>query len=104
MYNFTCVFASTSCAKEVLIIIAKIKKIQFTTWARVSLILTHFIKEISNLTYVFTKDLIRFKKCSGNLSRLYQGQKLTLRRLMSYIYGAPILDVSGSHTTTQHSR
>ena len=33
-------------------------------------------------------------------------QSLTLRRLMSYIYiyGAPILDVSRSHTTTQHSR
>jgi len=31
-------------------------------------------------------------------------QTLTLRRLMSYIYGAPILDVSRSHTTTQHSR
>jgi hypothetical protein len=29
---------------------------------------------------------------------------LTLRRLMSYIYGAPILDVSRSHTTAQHSR
>jgi len=29
---------------------------------------------------------------------------LTLRRLMWYIYGAPILDVSRSHTTTQHSR
>jgi len=29
---------------------------------------------------------------------------LTLRRLMSYIYGAPILDVFRSHTTTQHSR
>ena len=35
---------------------------------------------------------------------------LTLRRLMLYIYiyiyiyGAPILDVSRSHTTTQHSR
>ena len=29
---------------------------------------------------------------------------LTLWRLMSYIYGAPILDVSRSHTTTQHSR
>jgi len=28
---------------------------------------------------------------------------LTLR-LLSYIYGAPILDVSRSHTTTQHSR
>jgi len=32
------------------------------------------------------------------------GPELTLRRLMSYIYGAPILDVSRSHTTTQHSR
>ena len=35
-------------------------------------------------------------------------KSLTLRRLMSYIYiyiyGAPILDVSRSHTTTQHSR
>ena len=30
--------------------------------------------------------------------------ELTLRRLMSYIYGAPILDVSSSHTMTQHSR
>ena len=29
---------------------------------------------------------------------------LTLRQLMSYIYGAPILDVSRSHTTTQYSR
>ena len=28
----------------------------------------------------------------------------TLRLLMSYIYGAPILDVSRSHTTTHHSR
>ena len=29
---------------------------------------------------------------------------LTFRPLMSYIYAAPILDVSRSHTTTQHSR
>ena len=29
---------------------------------------------------------------------------LTLRLLMSYIYGAPILDISRSHKTTQHSR
>jgi len=28
----------------------------------------------------------------------------TLRLLMSYIYRAPTLDVSRSHTTTQHSR
>ena len=31
-------------------------------------------------------------------------KSITLRRLMSHIYGAPILDVSRSHTTTQHSR
>ena len=31
-------------------------------------------------------------------------KSLTLRLLMSYIYGAPILDVSRSHTTTQHRR
>ena len=31
-------------------------------------------------------------------------KSLTYRRLMSYTYGAPILDVSRSHTTTQHSR
>jgi len=37
-----------------------------------------------------------------------QKSDLTLKRLMSYIYiyiyGAPIRDVSKSHTTTQHSR
>ena len=31
-------------------------------------------------------------------------KSLTLRLLMSYIYGAPILDVSISHTTMHHSR
>ena len=48
------------------------------------------------------------KWTESGMFRIY----LTLRRLMSYIYiyiyiyiyGAPILDVSRSHTTTQHSR
>ena len=31
-------------------------------------------------------------------------KSLNLRLLMSYIYGAPILDVSRSHTKTHHSR
>jgi len=31
-------------------------------------------------------------------------KSLTIGLLMSYIYGAPILDVSRSYTTTQHSR
>ena len=39
-----------------------------------------------------------------SLKKSYIKILLTLRRLMSYIYGAPILDVSRSHTTTQHSR
>ena len=44
--------------------------------------------------------------CLRDTVVLYCGQHsgLTLRRLMSYIYRAPILDVSRSHTTTQHSR
>ena len=41
--------------------------------------------------------LVLFKEMGG-------GAVLNFRRLMSYIYGAPILDVSRSHTTTQHSR
>jgi hypothetical protein len=40
-----------------------------------------------------------FKICIYNITRA-----LTLRLLMSCIYGVPILDVSRSHTTTQHSR
>ena len=31
-------------------------------------------------------------------------KSLTLRQVMLYIYGAPILDVCRSHTTTHHSR
>jgi len=41
---------------------------------------------------------------AASSSKMYGTDPLTLRRLMSYIYGAPILDVSRSHTTTQHSR
>jgi len=48
---------------------------------------------------------VLYKRCC--LCKLLLSHKLlTLRRLMLYIYiyGAPILDVSRSHTTTQHSR
>ena len=46
----------------------------------------------------------------GTREKRKTGVTLTLRLLMSYIYiyiyiyGAPILDVSRSHTTTHHSR
>ena len=38
-----------------------------------------------------------------HLSRI-RVKSLTLRQLISYTYGAPILDVSRSHTTTHHIR
>jgi len=41
---------------------------------------------------------------AGSTSQVYSQAYLTLRLLMSYTYGPPILDVSRSHTTTQHSR
>ena len=55
------------------------------------------------------KGLYRGVLCCQNVMHDYKGKcTLTLRLLMSYIYiyiyGAPILDVSRSHTTTQHSR
>jgi hypothetical protein len=37
-------------------------------------------------------------------NRFFQTATLTLRLLMSCIYGVHILDVSRSHTTTHHSR
>jgi len=45
-----------------------------------------------------------YKVKSANAQQTRTVYNLTLRRLMSYIYGAPILDVSRSHTTTQYSR
>ena len=50
-----------------------------------------------------TENVSYFHDQDSDISYL-QEVILTLRRLMSYIYGAPILDVSRSHTTTQHSR
>ena len=49
-------------------------------------------------------------KCEQKITQYFDGTlsfrliNLTLRLLMSYIYGAPILDVSRSHITMQHSR
>ena len=53
------------------------------------------------------RALFNFQSTRRHISEDFNLQiqtALTLRRLMSYIYGAPILDVSRSHTTTQHSR
>jgi hypothetical protein len=42
--------------------------------------------------------------CFVRISNRYHLFSLTLRVLMSYIYGVHILDVSRSHTTTHNSR
>jgi len=50
-------------------------------------------------------SVLTIKSWLRNLVNYYKAfVNLTLRRLMSCIYGAPILDVSRSHKTTQHSR
>jgi len=54
-----------------------------------------FLSSIDNLAILTEKGFVLYE---------VETQFLTPRRLMSYIYGAPILDVSRSHTTTQHSR
>ena len=76
-----------------------------------------------NIAYCADMEDIKFRKkkkkrtkkrrgnkrdTAGTKRRLETTEVLTLRLLMSYIYiyiyGAPILDVSRSHTTTHHSR
>jgi len=57
-------------------------------------VILHYLSNISHQMLI----------CFYITSDAYKNDHLTLRRLMSYIYAAPILDVSRSHTTTQHSR
>ena len=76
----------------------------------------HFIHSfhsfISFIHFIHSSPTPGLGICSFSYCRFNAVTCLTLRRLMSYIYiyiyiyiyGAPILDVSRSHTTTQHSR
>jgi len=58
----------------------------------------------STLVLVCTVWLMALWQDTRSLKWLGGYDILTLRLLMSYIYGAHILDVSRPHTTTQHSR
>jgi len=72
---------------------------QPTYFSVFSVLVSKFVVQSLELKHYF------FLTCSSAFTvRLALDPLLTLRRLMSYIYGAPILDVSRSHTTTQHSR
>jgi len=67
-----------------------------------------FLSQSLSIRVVLYSQTLNFAEMSSPINILQtlskEMNKLTLRRLMSYIYGAPILDVSRSHTTTQHSR
>ena len=68
--------------------------------------IVHITYHKSTVGHFIGWDVNKF--CCYNLICLLPSCHLTLRLLMSYIYiyiyGAPILDVSRSHTTTHHSR
>ena len=72
--------------------------------------ITNREKVLANLGYLMKTPKIKKYLCTSLEIRCKKKRRITwirrlnLRRLMSYIYGAPILDVSRSHTTTQHSR
>ena len=59
---------------------------------------------VSKVNKKFISHLTRAQRTPSAAATVQVSHALTFRRLMSYIYGAPILDVSRSHTTTQHSR
>ena len=70
---------------------------QLYTWSYIYLQLTSIVR-------TFVGGLIKILVGGTVVYTVNQYRNLTLRLLMSYIYGAHILDVSRSHTTTQHSR
>ena len=69
---------------------------------------THKAKAVNPVSEVVQTQLtarrIRFDPRSVHSAFVVDEVSLTLRSLTLYIYGAPILVVSRSHTTTQHSR
>ena len=74
----------------------------FLTWAPIRLNPDVFNFLVVVFTFLSKMPKYYLKRVHGH--SLPNPSQLTLRWLMSYIYGAPILDVSRSHTTTQHSR
>ena len=68
--------------------------------------LTDWFVFITETHYVYCAVWAPSVKISYSICKIIFSKlcTLTLRLLMSYIYEAPILDVSRSHTTTQHSR
>ena len=78
---------------------------QISAIAHISWDVTYVSSALHTLPVVFRNGGNAYwKSAPTDLFIWHQVTRLTLRRLTSYVYGAPILDVSRSHTTTQHSR
>jgi hypothetical protein len=71
-----------------------------------NLILNEIMEKYKKVNYYLQKltNIAQFRSDNWAPVTLAHILTLTIRWLMSYIYGAPIPDVSRSHTTTQHSR
>jgi len=123
LHNQCCMFIvnSSSCSVKLLphiwVFISIIIKLHNRNFIWEHWIIEGFVKEMSK----FCKSIVWINPLSPELNPIcyllallgahhflhvsrISVKLLTLRRLMSYTYGAPILDVSRSHTTTQHSR
>jgi len=62
------------------------------------------LQNASSYLPIYTASYLEGRNYETTFAFHNTSSDLTLRLLMPYIYGAPILDVSRSHTTTQHSR
>jgi hypothetical protein len=71
--------------------------VSFTNLAWLTAFKLYFVKTFDNFGLFYLMKTVKLIYTDKN-------NELTLRLLMSHIYGAPILDVSRSHTTTQHIR
>jgi hypothetical protein len=73
-------------------------------WWAVNFKHSHSLPNYHSWSYSLHSKLLIFTDKRMQFLSTLVWVKLTLRWLMSYTYEAPILDVSRSHTATQHSR
>ena len=85
----------------VILIFWSLKFVKVLSKNSIAMLLNPLNPELNPICYLLAKSAHHFL----HVSRI-RVKSLTSRLLMFYIYayGAPILDVSRSHTTTQHSR
>ena len=85
-----------TCFSLYLVIFRKLKCVKLQLYLQVNFYLLNPLNsELNSICYLLALLAHHFLHVSS-----VRVKSLTLRLLMSYIYGVPILDVSRSHTTT----